>query len=108
MQMLGAVSVLVRDTVESLKVGVHQGSVLMICGTGLDFLQSSGEVPCSVCRTGVGSSSIVCNGCKHWMHRKCSGPKRLITDVYNARELHAPWTEDHRGKSKSDFTIWRW
>ena len=27
---------------------------VMICGTGLDLLQSSGEYPCAVCRTGVG------------------------------------------------------
>ena len=29
-------------------------------------------------------------------------------DVHDARELHAPWTADHRGKSKSDLTSWRW
>ena len=52
----------------------------MICGTGLDLLQSSGEFPCAVCRTGVGSNSIFCNGCKHWVHKKCSGLKRLTKD----------------------------
>ena len=83
---------------------------IMICGTGPDLLQSSGEFPCSVYRTGVGS--IFCNGCKHWVHKKCSGLKcwkrTLITDVHSARELHAPWTADHRGNSKSDLTSWRW
>ena len=52
----------------------------MICGTGLNLLQSSGEFPCSVCRTGVGRNSIFCNGCKHWVHKKCSGLKRLKKD----------------------------
>ena len=52
-------------------------TMIMICGTGLDFLQSSGEFPCVVCLTGVGSNSIFCNGCKHWVHKKCSGLKRL-------------------------------
>ena len=47
---------------------------------GLDLLQSSGEFPCAVCRTGVGSNSIFCNGCKHWVHKKCSGLKRLTKD----------------------------
>ena len=47
---------------------------------GLDLLQSSGEFPCAVCRTGVGSSSIFCNGCKHWVHSKCSGLKSLTKD----------------------------
>ena len=53
---------------------------IMICGTGLDLLQSSGEFPCAVCRTRVGSNSIFCNGCKHWVHKKCSGLKRLKKD----------------------------
>ena len=48
--------------------------------TGLDLLQSSGEFPCAVCLTGVGNNSIFCNGCKHWVHKKCSGLKRLKKD----------------------------
>ena len=80
--------------------------------TSVDLLQSSGEFPCAVCRTGVGSNSIFCNSCKYWVHKKCTGFKRLtktlITDVHGARELHAPWMSDHRGKSKSDLTSCRW
>ena len=53
---------------------------IMIWDTGLDLLQSSGEFPCAVYRTGVGSNSIFCNGCKHWVHKKCSGLKRLEKD----------------------------
>ena len=53
---------------------------IMICSTGLDLLQSSSEFPCTVCRTGVGSNSIFCNGCKHCVHKKCSGLKRLKKD----------------------------
>ena len=34
--------------------------------------------------------------------------RTLITDVHGAKELHAPWMADHRGKSKSDLTSWRW
>ena len=52
----------------------------MICGTGLDLLQSSGEFPCTLCHTGVGRNSIFCNGCKHWVHKKCCGLKRLKND----------------------------
>ena len=53
---------------------------IMICGTGLDLLQSSGEFPCTVCHTEVGSNSIFCKGCKHWVHKKCSGLKGLTED----------------------------
>ena len=35
---------------------------------------------CAVCRTGVGSNGIFCNGCKHWVHKKCSGIKCLAKD----------------------------
>ena len=34
----------------------------------------------AVCCTGVGSNSIFCKGCKHWVHKKCSGLKRLTED----------------------------
>ena len=27
--------------------------------------------------TGVGNNSIYCNGCKLWVHKKCSGLQRL-------------------------------
>ena len=43
-------------------------------------VQSSGEFPCAICHTGVGSNSIFCNGCKHWVHKKCSGLKCLTKD----------------------------
>ena len=52
----------------------------MICVTGLDHLQSSGEFPCAVCCTGVGSNSIFWNSCKHWVHKKYSGLKCLAKD----------------------------
>ena len=32
-------------------------------------------------RTGVGSNSIFCNGCKHWVHKKCIGLKHLKKDL---------------------------
>ena len=47
---------------------------------GLDLLQSSGEFPCAACRTAVGSDSIFCNGCKHRVHKKCSGLSHLTKD----------------------------
>ena len=58
---------------------------MVICGTGLDLLQSSGKFPCAMCHTGVGSNRIFCNGCKHWVHKKCSGLKRLTKDPYYIR-----------------------
>ena len=66
---------------EEKELRVNAGkTMIMICGTGLDHLQSSGEFPCAVCRTGVGSNSMFCNSCKHWVQKKCSGLKRLTKD----------------------------
>ena len=39
------------------------------------------RVPMCYLFTGVGSNSIFCKGCKHWVHKKCSGLKRLTEDL---------------------------
>ena len=50
-----------KEATEEKGLRVNVGKTkIMICGTGLDLLQSSGEFPCAVCRTGVGSNSIFC------------------------------------------------
>ena len=55
-----------KGAMEEKGLRVNAGKTkIMICGTGLDLLQSSGEFPYAVCRTGVGSNSIFCKGCKH-------------------------------------------
>ena len=70
-----------KEAMEKKGLRVNAGKTkVMICGTGLNLLQSSGVFPCATCRTGVGSSSIFCNGCEHWVHKKCSGLMRLTKD----------------------------
>ena len=63
-----------KEAKEKKRLRVNAGKTkIMICGTGLDLLQSSGKFPCTVYRTGVGSNSIFCNGCKHWVHKNAVG-----------------------------------
>ena len=70
-----------KEAMEEKGLRVNAGKTkIMICGTGRYLLQSSGQFPSAVCRTGVGSNSIFCKGCKHWVHKKCSGLKRLTED----------------------------
>ena len=65
-----------KEAMEEKGLRVNAGKTkIMICGTELDLLQSSGEFPCAVYRTGVGSNSIFCKGCKHLVHKKCSRQK---------------------------------
>ena len=66
-----------KEAMEKKGLRVNAGKTkVMICGTGLDLLQSSCEYPCTVCHT-EGNNSIYCNGCKLWVHKKCSGLQRL-------------------------------
>ena len=80
-----------KEATEKKGLRVNAGKTkIMTCGTGLDL-----HGPCAVCHTGVSSNSIFCNGCKHWVPKKCSGlkaleKKTLTTDVHSARELHTP------------------
>ena len=71
-----------KEAMEKEGLGVNAGKTkIMICSMALDLLQNSGEFPCAICRTGMVSNSIFCNGCKHWVHKKCSGLKRLTKDT---------------------------
>ena len=64
-----------KEAMEKKGLRVKAGKTkVMICGTGLDLLQSSGEYPCAVCLSGVCNNSIYC---KRWVHKKCSGLQRL-------------------------------
>ena len=70
-----------KEAMEKKGLRVNAGRTkIIICGTGLDLLQSLGEFPCAVCGSGVGSNSIFCNGCKHWVHKIYIGLKRLKKD----------------------------
>ena len=99
-----------KEAMEKKGLRVNAGKTkIMICGTGLDLLQSSGEFPCAVCHTGVGSNSI-CNGCKHWVHKKCIGLKRLTKDPnYRCTQCQGtahPLDIRPQRKSRSDLTSW--
>ena len=69
------------------------------------------QFPCTVCCTGMSSNSIFCNGFKQWVHKKCSGVKRLTKDPdYSCTQCQGnarPLDADHKGKSKSDLTLVR-
>ena len=70
-----------RDGENGLCVNMGKTKI-MESSINLDVLKKSGEYPCGVCLTGVGSTNaILCDGCEHWVHKKCSGIKgRLLPD----------------------------
>ena len=57
---------------KGLKVNVEKTKVV-ICGTGLDLLQSSGEYQCPVCHTEEGNNSNYFNGCNFGCIRNAAG-----------------------------------
>ena len=64
--------------VEGLRVNMGQTKI-SISGKNLNSLWDSGKHPCGVCRTGVGSNSILYCRCQLRIHKKCSGMKGKLT-----------------------------
>ena len=56
---------------------------LTVSGSNLDVLRKSGENPCGVCQAGVGKNVIQFEGCRQWVHKKCSGIKGPLTSEPN-------------------------
>ena len=55
-----------KDGMESKGLRVNMKKTkIMVSGRNLGTLKDSGRFPCAVCRSGVGSNSIFCNGCSH-------------------------------------------
>ena len=71
---------------------------------GKTKIMESGKYPCGVCHSGVGSSNaIFCGGCKHWVHKKCSGilgPLRPDPEFRCARCLGTARAIDEREVSE--------
>lgn len=66
---------------KGLRVNAAKTKVL-ICSSEAKSKIEVGRWPCGVCRKGVGSNSILCQTCNHWVHRKCSGISgRLRADL---------------------------
>ena len=65
---------------KGLRVNMGKTKVL-VSGHNLNVLKKSGKYPCGVCLTSVGTNSIYCRGCFHWVHKRCSGlPSALKED----------------------------
>jgi len=58
---------------KTLKMNIGKTKVMFSCSMK-DKMEEKGKWPCGVCKKGVGNS-ILCHGCKKWMHKRCSGVK---------------------------------
>ena len=59
---------------KGLRVNMEKTKV-MRCQTQSVQVEASGRYPCGVCKKGVGTNSILCQVCKKWIHKRCSGVK---------------------------------
>ena len=65
---------------KGLRVNTKKTKVL-VSGCDIGPVSVSGRWPCSVYGNGVGSNSIFCGFCKHWVHKKCSGVKGRLRPI---------------------------
>jgi len=56
-------------------------TTVIICGECQKLMQKAATWPYGVCDRGVGNNSIQCTSCCKWVHKKCSGTKRIIFNV---------------------------
>ena len=59
---------------KGLKMNTGKTKVMFSCSMK-DKVEEKGKWPCGVYKKGVGNNSILCHGCKKWIHKPCSGVK---------------------------------
>jgi len=55
---------------EGLGMSAGEAKVVFSCGVR-DGVEERGEWLCGVCGRGVGRDSILCHGCRGWIHGRC-------------------------------------
>ena len=75
---------------KGLRVNTRKTKV-MISSREHKPLNKTGKHPCGVCLKGVGSNSILCPECKHWIHNRCS---QVIGSLSNAVDFVCPSCRD--------------
>ena len=75
-----------KDSMESKGLRVNLAKTkIMISGVGKGPTFTSGENPCGVCSKGVGTNSILCTNCNHWVHKRCSDVAGRLDRVVDFR-----------------------
>ena len=67
---------------KGLRVNVKKTKVL-VSNRDHKPQNKTGKFPCGVCGKGIGSNSILCPSCKHWIHHRCSRVRGSLSDAVN-------------------------
>ena len=72
-----------KVNLESKGLRVNMGKTKILCSSHKAVQQNkdSGRYPCGVCHKGVGSNSIYCTQCKHWIHKRCTDTKGKLKNT---------------------------
>ena len=65
---------------KGLKMNTRKMKVMYRCSMK-DRVEEKGKWPCGVCKKGVGNNSILCHGCKKWIHKRSSEVKGIISCI---------------------------
>jgi len=63
-----------------LKTNTGKTKVMFSCSVK-HSVEEKGKWPCGVCKKSVGNNSILCHGCKKWIHKRCSGVKGSLCNA---------------------------
>ena len=71
---------------KGLKMNIGKTKVMFSCSMK-DKVEEEGKWPGGVCKKGVGNNSILCHGCKKWIHKRCSGVKGSLHNASQSFHL---------------------
>jgi len=74
-----------RLEVKGLKMNTGKTKVMFSCSMK-DRVEEKCKWPCGVCKKRVGNNSILCHGCKKWIHKRCSGVKGSLRNASSSTD----------------------
>ena len=69
---------------KGLKMNTVKTKVMFSCSMKYkveEWTNPTNKWPCGVCKKGVGNNSILCHGCKIWIHKRCSAVKGSLRNA---------------------------
>jgi len=82
---------------KGLNMNTGKMKVMFSCNMK-DRVEEKAKWPCDACKKGIGNNSILCHGCKKWIHRRCSGVKGSLCNASQSffcrcRKVDSPITD---------------
>ena len=70
-----------KDNIEAKGLRVNVNKTKLVCSKRNSSVKTNPvKWPCSICLKGIGSNSIFCQSCNHWIHKRCSKIKGRLKE----------------------------